>query len=254
MQCILLAAGYATRLYPLTEKMPKALLELGDKTILDMVVDKIEEVDEIENIYIVTNHKFYINFCNWAEKHKAVGKKPVKVINDFTTSNDNRLGAIGDLQFVIKQEKIDDDILVMASDNIFDFSLNDLVNEMREKNSDMICAHTIYNKEELHSMGVVELAEDGKVLSFEEKPDNPKSDWGVPPFYAYKRETLPKIDRYLEEGNNPDAPGHFVPWLVEHGGVYAYRFDTMRIDIGTPESYYEACELVKTGKLFEKRI
>ena len=229
MQCVLLAAGYATRLYPLTENMPKALLKLGDKTILEMVTDKIDEVSDVENIYIVTNEKFYKQFEKWCESYK--GPKKVKVINDHTTSNE---------------------ILVMASDNIFDFSLCDFVDMYRSKNADMICAHTIENKEDLHSMGVVELDGDGKVTSFEEKPKQPKSDLGVPPFYLYKRDTLPLIDEYLKEGNNPDAPGHFIPWLIGKNDVYAYVFDAVRIDIGTPESYYDACEKQKNGTLFNK--
>lgn len=250
MQCILLAAGYATRLYPLTENMPKALLELGDKTILEMVTDKIDEVNDVETIYIVTNEKFYKHFSDWSKTYS--GPKKIKVLNDHTTTNDNRLGAIGDLKYVIDSENIDDEILVMASDNIFDFSLNNFVEMYRDKNKDMICAHTIENKEDLHSMGVVELEADGKVKSFEEKPANPKSDLGVPPFYLYKKETLPLIDTYLKEGNNPDAPGHFIPWLIGQSDVYAYVFDAVRIDIGTPESYYDACEKLKNGTLFEK--
>ena len=141
MQCVLLAAGYATRLYPLTENMPKALLRLGKKTILDMVVEKIDEVEDIENIYIVTNEKFSDHFLNWSKSYK--GSKQIKIINDRTTSNDNRLGAIGDLKYVIGLENISDEILVMASDNIFDFSLNDFVDMYREKKCDMICAHKI---------------------------------------------------------------------------------------------------------------
>lgn len=252
MQCILLAAGYATRLYPLTENMPKALLELGDKTILDMVVEKIDEVPEVENIYIVTNDRFYGDFCNWAKTYS--GKKSVKVLNDYTNSNDNRLGAIGDMKYVIDNEKIDDEIIVMASDNIFGFDLTDFTEMYKTKKADMICAHTIINKNELHSMGVVELDKDGRVTSFEEKPKQPKSDLGVPPFYIYRRETLPLIDKYLKEGNNPDAPGHFIPWLITKTDVYAHVFDATRIDIGTVESYNEACDLLAKGKLFEKRI
>lgn len=248
MQCILLAAGYATRLYPLTENMPKALLRLGDKTILDMVVDKIDEVDEVENIYIVTNAKFYAHFCKWADGYK--GRKGVKVIDDHTTSNDNRLGAIGDLKYVIDLEKVDDDILVMASDNIFGFPLTDFTDKYKIRKADMICAHTIENKQDLHSMGVVELDVDGRVLSFEEKPEQPKTDLGVPPFYIYRRETLPLIERYLKEGNNPDAPGHFIPWLIGQCDVYAHVFDATRIDIGTVESYEDACRRYENGTLF----
>lgn len=241
MDCILLAAGYATRLYPLTENMPKALLRMGNKTILDMVIDKIEEVDDVNNIYIVTNHKFYINFSDWANKY--TGNKKIFVINDFTTSNDNRLGAIGDMQYVIENNNIDDELLVMASDNIFDFSLVDYVKMYREKNSDMICANKADDKEDLHAMGVAEIDDDGKVLSFEEKPENPKSDWGVSPFYLYKKQTAKLIKQYLDDGNNPDAPGNFIPWLLERNPVYAFTPDGMRIDIGTPKSYYAAQKL-----------
>lgn len=252
MKCILLAAGYATRLYPLTENMPKALLKLGDKTILDMVVEQIDTVNEVDDIYIITNNKFYDHFLKWAESY--TGPKAVKVLNDKTTSNSNRLGAIGDLKFVIDSENINDEILVMASDNIFGFPLTNFTGAYLKKGYDMICAHKIENKAELHTMGVVELDKDSRVISFEEKPQNPKSDLGVPPFYIYRRETLQLIDKYLNEGNNPDAPGHFIPWLIKHTDVYAYVFDATRIDIGTVESYTEACELQRQGKLFEKRI
>lgn len=149
-------------------------------------------------------------------------------------------------------EKVDDEILVMASDNIFGFPLTDFTERYKKINADMICAHTIENKEDLHSMGVVELDSEGKVISFEEKPEKPKSDLGVPPFYLYKKDTLPLIDKYLKEGNNPDAPGHFVPWLKDQKNVYAYVFDAVRIDIGTPESYYDACDRLEKGILFEK--
>lgn len=250
MQCILLAAGYATRLYPLTENRPKALLEIGDRTILDMVTDKIDEVSDVDTIYIITNEKFYANFLEWSKSYK--GPKKIKVLNDHTTTNDNRLGAIGDIKYVLDNEKIDDEILVMASDNMFEFPLTDFVDMYRAKDADMICAHVIENKEDLHSMGVVELDADGKVLSFEEKPEKPKSDYGVPPFYLYKKDTLPLIDKYLKEGNNPDAPGHFIPWLIGHRDVYAYVFDTVCIDIGTPDSYRTTREKYENGTLFEK--
>lgn len=249
MQCILLAAGYATRLYPLTENMPKALLPLGDRTILDMVVDKINAVDEVETIYIVTNDKFFQCFCDWTKQYQ--GSKNIRVLNDHTTANSNRLGAIGDLKYVIDQENIDDEILVMASDNIFGFPLTDFVSAYKKHHADMICAHTIKDPKELHSMGVVELDAQHKVLSFEEKPTEPKSNLGVPPFYLYQRETLPLLRQYLDEGNNPDAPGHFIPWLITKKDVYAHVFDAMRIDIGTIESYHEACRLQECGQLFK---
>lgn len=241
MDCILLAAGYATRLYPLTENMPKALLTMGKKTILDWVVEKIEKIDDINNIYIVTNHRFASNFEEWAKTY--AGSKHVEVLDDGTTNNDNRLGAIGDMKYVIDQKKIDDEIFVLASDNIFDFELTDMMDLYREKNADVISAHYIPDIETLRSMGVVGLNDESKVIDFVEKPAEPKSHYGAPPFYIYRKETLALINQYLEEGNNPDAPGHFIPWLITKTDVYAYTFDVMTIDIGTPKSYYEAQKL-----------
>ncbi|MCH5186529.1 MAG: nucleotidyltransferase family protein [Oscillospiraceae bacterium] len=244
MVCILLAAGYATRLYPLTENMPKALLPLGKKTILDTVVDKIEQVKDIEDIYIVTNDRFYEHFKKWADDFS--GTKRVGVLNDFTTDNSNRLGAIGDLQYTVTHYKIDDEILVMASDNIFDFSLNDFVKLYREKNSDTICVNRVDNTEELRTMGVAELDGEFRVVGFEEKPKEPKTNIGVSPFYLYKRETVPMIKEYLDEGNNKDAPGNFIPWLINKKPVYAFITEGMRIDIGTPDSYKEAQRLFES--------
>lgn len=241
MECILLAAGYATRLYPLTENKPKALLTMGSKTILDLVCEKIERIDDIENIYIVTNHRFAGQFGDWAAGYS--GNKRVEIIDDGTTSNDNRLGAIGDMKYVIDKKNINDEIFVLASDNIFDFELTDMMELYRRKNSDVISAHYVEDTDTLRSMGVVELDSDNKVISFVEKPAEPKSHYGVPPFYIYRKETIELIGRYLEEGNNPDAPGHFIPWLITKTDVYAYTFDVMTIDIGTPKSYYEAQKL-----------
>mgnify|MGYP003224459324 CR=1 FL=1 len=159
----------------------------------------------------------------------------------------NSFGEINELAENLFNEGDTESLRAMAKENGIQ---SDFVDMYRSKNADMICAHTIENKEDLHSMGVVELDDNGKVTSFEEKPKQPKSDLGVPPFYLYKRDTLPLIDKYLKEGNNPDAPGHFIPWLIGKNDVYAYVFDAVRIDIGTPESYYDACEKQKNGTLF----
>lgn len=243
MDCILLAAGYATRLYPLTENMPKALLQMGSKTILDHVMDKLEEIPEINRVFIVTNHRFAAQFSDWARGY--AGAKPVKVLDDGTTSNDNRLGAIGDMKYVIDRENITEDIFVLASDNIFRFSLKDMVKMYHDTGCDLISAHYVEDKKTLQTMGVVELGPGNKVIGFEEKPLEPKSHYGAPPFYFYRKETLPLIEEYLDKGNNPDAPGHFIPWLIHRTAVYAYTFNDMIIDIGTPDNYREAQELFK---------
>lgn len=241
MKCILLAAGYATRLYPLTENMPKALLKLGSKTILDRVIEKINELDCVDSIYIVTNHRFAAQFSEWAKT--AATDKSVKVLDDGTTNNDNRLGAIGDINFVLETEKLDDELLVMASDNIFDFSLCDMDKIFRDTGCDTIAAHYVGELSLLRQMGVVTLTDDGRVTGFVEKPENPPTHWGALPFYFYKKDSVRLIKKYLDEGNNPDAPGHLVPYICAHGDVYAYTFDTTAIDIGTPETYAEAQKL-----------
>ena len=193
MDCILLAAGYATRLYPLTENMPKALLMMGSKTILDHVMDKLEEIPEINRVFIVTNHRFAGQFSDWAKSY--AGAKPVKVLDDGTTNNDNRLGAIGDMKYVIDQENITDDIFVLASDNIFRFSLKDMVKMYHDTGRDLISAHYIEDKKTRQAMGIVDLGADNQVLGFEEKPQEPKSHYAAPPFYFYRKETLSLIDQ-----------------------------------------------------------
>jgi glucose-1-phosphate thymidylyltransferase len=235
MKCILLAAGYATRLYPLTKDKPKSLLKIADKTILQHILEKIEVVDEIDDIYIVTNEPFYKSFTHWVNTYPSV--KKITTINDHTTNNENRLGAIADLQLVIEKEQIEDDILVMAGDNLFDFDLRDFISFYKKANSSCITTHEIKEVEELKRTGVIELREDNSVKSFEEKPKEPKSNLAVPPFYIYKKQNLPLIKQYLSEGNNPDAPGNFIPWLIQKETVYAYKFTGYRYDIGTLESY-----------------
>lgn len=243
MKCILLAAGYATRLYPLTKDKPKALLTLGNKTILDRIMDKLEEIERIDDVYIVTNHVFANIFEDWAKGY--CGSKKIKVLDDGTTNNDNRLGAIGDMNFVIENENIDDELFVLASDVIFDFSLKGLFETYDKVGADTISSHYIEDIETLKSMGVLMLSEDDKVIDFEEKPQEPKSHYGVPPFYVYRKETIELIKKYLKEGNNSDAPGYFIPWLIRHADVYAYKFKDRIIDIGIPSAYYAACEIYK---------
>ena len=235
MKCIILAAGYATRLYPLTKNTAKPLLKVGDKSILDHIIEKVERVEVVNEVFIVTNDKFYPDFVHWALGYR--GKKSIKVINDETTTNDNRLGAIADIQYVIDDVELDDDLLVLAGDNLFDFELVDFVEFYERTGADCITTHELDDVEEIKRTGVIELNENGIVTSFEEKPKEPKSNLAVPPFYIYERETVPLIAQYLAEGENPDAPGNFIPWLVERKDVYAYQFTGKRYDIGTVESY-----------------
>ncbi|MGI6624818.1 MAG: nucleotidyltransferase family protein [Limnochordia bacterium] len=238
MKCLILAAGYATRLYPLTKDTPKPLLEVAGMTILERLLDKISVIDKIDHVYVVTNSRFAQAFQDWVGQYGY--HKPITVIDDGTTSNDNRLGAIGDIGFVIDQVNLEDDLMVLAGDNLFDFDLRDFEEFFQEKDADVITAYEVSDIDLARRIGIVELDSAAQILSFEEKPQEPKSSWGVPALYIYKQETLPLVKQYLQQGNNPDAPGHFIPWLIKHKPVFAFQFEGQWHDIGTIESYEEA--------------
>lgn len=243
MKAIVLAAGYATRLYPLTINKPKALLTIGKETILDFVINEITTLPEVDEIYIVTNDRFYEQFCEW----NKLSDKSVKitVLNDNTTDDATKLGAIGDIQFVIDKMNVSDDVLIMASDNIFTFKLCEFYDAFKKKGKDMILVSEIDNREDLKRMANVVLDEDGKVLDMVEKPAEPISDFAAFASYFYKRETVPLIKEYLEQGNNPDAPGFFPSWLFKKKDVYAYKFVGECYDIGTPQAYEEVGAIFK---------
>lgn len=241
MKAIILAAGYATRLYPLTIDRPKALLPIAGKPILDYIVDEIETIDEVKSLVIISNDKFYGNFEEWKATRDT--RLEVTVLNDNTTDDTNKLGAVGDINFAVDKLGIDEDILVMAGDNIFTFRLKEFADFYKEKNADTILAKRIKNINDLKRMGNALLDENGKVLDMVEKPENPPSDVAVYAVYMYKKETVPMIKKYLAEGGNPDAPGFFPSWLHKQKDVYAYLFEGDCYDIGTPESYKEVNEI-----------
>lgn len=233
MKCLILAAGYATRLYPLTENFPKPLLEVGGKTILDWLIDDIDTLGEIDEYIVISNHKFACHFEKWAE-----GKKQkITVVDDGTSSNETRLGAVKDIKFAIDALKIDDDALIIAGDNLLDFSLTSFITYAKSKNSPAIMRY--YEKEEkkLTKCGVVEIDGTDKIISMEEKPAKPKSHWCCPPFYYYTKADLARIGEGIEAGCGVDAPGSFVAWLAEKTSVYAMEMPGSRYDIGNLESY-----------------
>lgn len=244
MKAIILLAGYATRLYPLTLNTPKALLEIGGRTILDAIFDELETIPEIDGIHLVTNHKFHPHFCHWRETRPC--SKPIHILDDGTTCDEGKLGAIGDIQLVLQHYALDDDLLIMAGDMIFTFALRDFYQFYRTVQQDCICVHRVDEMGRLRRMAVALLDEKGRVKDLAEKPETPRSNVGVEAFYIYRRDTLPLFTQYLEEGNKPDAPGYFPAWLHTRKQVYAYAFEGECYDIGTPETYREVQEKFQT--------
>ena len=206
MKCILLCAGYATRLFPLTENFPKALLDIeAGKPLLDYILDEVNTIDIVDEIYLITNAKYYNHFNDWAMKKNNV--KKITVINDMTDSNDNRLGAIGDIKYVIDSQKINDDLLIIAGDNLFDYKLKDVVDYYKNKNAVTVCAKQINDINILKGFA-----------------------------YLYPKFVINEIVNYLKEGNKPDAPGYLVEYLYKKYPVYAYKFEGNCYDVGTFDS------------------
>lgn len=232
MKALILAAGYGTRLYPLTEHTPKPLLEVGGKAILEHLLDKITSVQEIKEILIVTNHRFYEQFRVWLNHHHP--NKPIKLLNDGTLSNDTRLGAIGDLRFTIDEEDINDDLLVIAGDNFFKFSLSNFVAAAKKAKASMVAFHDFKDKNLLKRKYGVGVLQGSKVISFEEKPWQPKSSLAATGCYLFKKEDLKHISSLLDEGKG-DAPGDLVKWLVDKSEVHGHIFKEPWYDVGSLE-------------------
>ena len=238
MKCIILAAGYATRLYPLTENYPKPLLDIQGKSILERLLDDIQTIPLIDEAVIVSNHKFYEKFLLW--KASLHTRLTVTVIDDGSTNNDNRLGAVKDIGFAIEKCKLDEDILVMAGDNLLDFSVNGFIDFFTQKRTSCIMRHYEPSAERLRRTGVAVIDENGKVLQMQEKPQEPLSSWAVPPFYIYPQSDLHYIlEAIASNACGTDAPGSFIAWLCQKAVIHAYPMPGKRFDIGNMESYLE---------------
>ena len=233
MKCIILCAGYATRLYPLTENFPKPLLVIKGKTIIDHLIDDLEEKKTIEQYIVVSNHKFINHFNDWKETRK----ENIVVLDDGSTENENRIGAVRDIYFAINELNIKDDIIVLAGDNLLEFSLNNFVSYYNTKKTNCIMTYYEESIKTLTRCGVIEVDKDFNVLSMEEKPKVPKSNYAVPPFYIYKKEDLHLFKEALDSGCGVDAPGHFLEWFTKHANVSAFLMPGKRLDIGTLEDY-----------------
>ena len=270
MKNIVIAAGYATRLGELTKNFPKPLLKIGENTILGRMLDDIDQIPEIDEHIIVTNHKFAPIFAQWAkdqgQRELVKGEttsdlrlqtldrrwvKPITIVDDGTETNDTRLGAVCDLLLAIDQlsnrkssnSKWPDDLLVVAADNLLFFSFSEFVKFAREKGTSCIMCHEQPSIEKLQRTGVVELDADMKVLGMEEKPHVPKSHWAVPPFYIYLKQDLDLVRHSVENGCGKDAPGNLAHYMVEHTTMHAWPMSAGRFDIGSLDTYYEAVRL-----------
>lgn len=240
MKNIVIAAGYATRLGELTKNFPKPLLKIGESTILGRMLDDIDTIPEIDEHIIITNHKFAPIFEEWAATLHYT--KPVTIVDDGTSTNDTRLGAVCDLLFAMDKLAIDDDMLVVAADNLLFFSFREFVDFALAKGTSCIMCHEQPSVEKLQRTGVIVVDEDWRVLNMEEKPQQPKSHWAVPPFYVYLKNDLDLVRHSVENGCGKDAPGNLAHYMVENTTMHAWKMSAGRFDIGSLDTYYEACE------------
>jgi glucose-1-phosphate thymidylyltransferase len=241
MKVIILAAGYATRLYPLTLNTPKPLLPVAGKPMIDHVLDNLAPISGIDQICVVTNEKFAGHFQKWADNYRAKKSQlNITIVNDHSTDDTNKLGAIGDIHYVLKQEKIDDDIIVVAGDNLFSDKLPAFGKFCCEKNSPVLGLYDVKSLDEAKKYGVVSVSGDGKISKFEEKPPQPDSTLIGIALYFYPKHILPLIKQYIAEGNNPDQPGRLVQWLYPRMPVFTWTVPGLWFDIGSKETLEEA--------------
>ena len=238
MKAIILAAGYATRLYPITEKFSKALLPINGKPIISYITESLNKIPGMDEIFVVTNDLFFNDFLTWKKENNY---DKIVVVNDKTTSDTNKLGAIGDINFTINESKIDDDTLIIAGDTYFNFELCEFANFFNEKCIPCVCVKE-ETEQDLTRFGIAEIVND-KIIDIEEKPKHPKSNNVVYACYLFNKENIRLVKTYLEEENTPDAPGNFVSWLCKRTEVRPFKINGFCIDIGTHESYDNAQRL-----------
>lgn len=235
-----MAAGYATRLYPLTENQPKPLLKVAGKPIVEHIIEKMRGVEELDEIFIVTNHRFYDHFRIWLNHYEY--SKKITIVDDGTLTNDDRLGAVGDINFVLKEKEIDDDVLVIAGDNLFGFSLKKFVDKFNEKSASIVAFCDLGDIEKVRNKFGVGILDGERLVNFEEKPNEPSSSLAATACYLFKRADLASIETAIEQGY-ADNSGDLVKWLVRKSFVSAFVFDEHWFDIGSFESLKHAEEV-----------
>jgi glucose-1-phosphate thymidylyltransferase len=248
MKVIILAAGYATRLYPLTLTQPKPLLPVAGKPMVEYVLDNLAPIGGIDRIYVVTNAKFAGHFQKWSEEYRAAKRKlNFTVVNDGSTDDGNKLGAIGDIHFVLKTQNVGDDVIVVAGDNLFSEKLGGFGQFCRQKQAPVLALYDVGNLEEIKKYNAITLDGDGRITFFEEKPKHPTSTLTGIALYYYPKSALPLIRQYVAEGNNPDQPGRLVQWMYPRTPFYTWTVPGIWYDIGSKETLEEA------NRIFGKR-
>ena len=241
MKALILAAGYGTRIQEVVKDTPKALIQVGEKTILDYLFDQLKDIKEIDGFYLVTNSKFVRQFNIYKQERDL----DAEILDDGTSSNEERLGAIGDLQLLVEKYNIDDDILVCAADTLVQPKLIPFVESFEKNSASWICVRQEPSEEDRQHRGIISVDDGMRVTSFEEKPEHPKSDLAAVPFYIYPKKVVARIKEYLDSGGKTDAPGDFVAWLYTREKVYAYNIEGKVMDIGNPESLEKARKVFK---------
>jgi glucose-1-phosphate thymidylyltransferase len=240
MKVIILAAGYATRLYPLTLTQPKPLLPVAGKPMVEYVLDNLAPIGGIDRIYVVTNAKFAGHFQKWADGYREKAKFDFTVVNDGSTDDSNKLGAIGDLHLVLTREHVDDDVIVVAGDNLFSEKLSGFGQYCRERKAPVLAVYDVGDLEQIKKYSSITLDGDGRITLFEEKPKAPTSTLTGIALYYYPKNVLPLIKQYIAEGNNADQPGRLIQWLYPRVPVYTWKVPGLWYDIGSKETLEEA--------------
>jgi len=243
MKAVVLAGGYATRLWPITEHRPKMFLPIGENTVIDEIFEDLEADDRVDEVFVSTNERFADTFADYLDDSPFA--KPTLSVEE-TVAEDEKFGVVGALEQLVEREGVDDDLIVVAGDNMISFDLADFADFFEDKGTPTLAAYDVGDRERAKSYGLVQLDGD-EVVDFQEKPDDPQSTLVSIACYAFPAETLPDLTTYLEDGENPDEPGWFLQWLQQRGAVHAYTFDGAWFDIGTADSYLDAVEYALDG-------
>lgn len=243
MKNIMLAAGYATRLYPLTENFPKPLLPVCNKPIINWLLDDIDALPEITEHYIISNHKFVKHFEEWKAKQSYT--KPIVILDDGSTDNEHRLGAVRDILFAVEHMEMPEEALVVAGDNLVDFSFGEFLSFAREKKTACVMCHEENDLQKQQKTAIITRDFNGLITSYEEKPKSPKGNLAIPPFYYYRLQDLQRIEEAIQDGCNVDAPGNLAAWLSSKTPMHAWMMSGKRYDIGDGKSYEYVQEVMK---------